>query len=300
MNTAPDLLRTSIHNRLEALFAESTNPAKNRLHAAARHLLLGSGKRLRPLIVISTAELFGAQAEAALDPACALEMIHTYSLIHDDLPCMDNDDYRRGLPTVHRKFDEATAVLAGDLLLTVAFEVLANAPLLSSDQRLQLISLFSADAGQEGMIGGQMMDLLAEGNMLSKEEILSVYAYKTSALISAGFVAGGIIGRSSKEELLILKRFGTHLGLIFQIVDDILDVTNSQEHKGCALSSDMVNDKSTLVSLIGIEESTAIAYDLKKTALELLEKLSIETSSLRELTEKIIEKLHTTGSIAHE
>lgn len=227
------------------------------LHQAARYALLGGGKRIRPLFLLSIAEHYGADTEKALIPACALEMIHAYSLIHDDLPCMDDDDFRRGMPTVHRKFDEATAVLAGDFLLTYAFEVLATRGDFTPAQRLAFITALSQYAGGNGMIGGQMLDLEAENRSISLDELATIHSKKTGALFAAAAVMAGIVAEVDPSELERLRAYGFHYGLAFQILDDVKDVTDSSKHGN--VSSDIRNQKSTYVSLMGLEKAKELA-----------------------------------------
>lgn len=198
----------------------------NRLYIAARYSLLGGGKRIRPLLAIATGKMLGADLEALLNPACALEMIHTYSLIHDDLPAIDNDDFRRGKPSLHKAYGDANALLAGDFLLTYAFEVLSEAPLLSSEQRLKLISTLAKASGGEGMIGGQIMDIAKKGHCLEK-----INAMKTGALLTASMQFGGIIAGVNPQIYDSLTLLGQKIGLLFQICDDILDGERASDLK---------------------------------------------------------------------
>lgn len=281
-----DVATALIQTKLDELLPAAT--ADNRLLAAARYALLGPGKRLRPHLVIMVAEALGANREAALEPACALEMIHTYSLIHDDLPCMDDDDFRRGRPTVHKAYDEATAVLAGDLLLTEAFRVLAEAPLLAAEQKIELTRQLAIFAGSQGMVGGQALDLEAEGQELSDRQILQIYKQKTSCLLSAAFVFGGIVAGKDEETLNILSIFGLNFGLSFQIIDDVLDVSDSQRHKGRADSSDIANHKSTLVTSLGIEGARQFADNLLQGGIDMLNALPYDLSTVIAFSKKTI------------
>ena len=217
----------SVERTLDDLLPNSDGP-EARLFEAMRYAALAGGKRLRPFLVLTAADLFAVPREASLRAAAAVEMLHTYSLVHDDLPCMDDDDLRRGQPTAHVKFDEATAVLAGDALSTIAFEVLGH-PATDSDPavRLQLIRGLAAAAGAIGMCAGQMIDLMAEGTNADRHTIDRLQALKTGALIAFSCEAGAILGRASPAERDALKAFGAGLGRAFQIVDDLLDLEGS-------------------------------------------------------------------------
>lgn len=258
------------------------------LFEAARYALLGGGKRLRPILTLATVDLLGGDSSAALSPACALEMIHTYSLIHDDLPCMDNDDYRRGKLTVHRKYTEGDAILAGDFLLTYAFETLATGPHLRADQKVALISTLARQSGSEGMIGGQVMDLAYEGQPITLEELCLLHRRKTGALITAALEFGGIIGNASLAQLDCLRQFGERIGLAFQVIDDILDVTASETKHGRSVGSDAANQKSTYVSLLGVEQAHAYALSCYDQALKALAPLPYDTRLLAGLAEFIV------------
>lgn len=238
------------------------------LFEAAQYSLLGGGKRLRPILTLATTEMLNSQIELALIPACALEMIHTYSLIHDDLPCMDNDDYRRGKLTVHRKYSEGHAVLTGDYLLTYAFEVLASHTSLPSEKKIKLITTLAKKSGAEGMIGGQVMDIAYEGKKIPIETLRLLHRHKTGALITAAIEFGGIIANATDLEMMHLRSFGENIGLAFQIVDDILDVTSSHVKHGRKIASDVINEKTTYVTLIGLENSQACAQEFYNQAVK--------------------------------
>lgn len=276
-----------IHKRLDELLPKNESPVKE-LFSAARYSLLGEGKRLRPLIVLATTETLQGDQSAALDPACALEMVHTYSLIHDDLPAMDNDDFRRGKPTLHKVFPEAHAILAGDFLLNFAFETLSQSPHLSSDQKIGLIQTLAKAGGAEGMIGGQIMDLEASGKSLTLDEVQRIHLGKTSSLLQAAFIFGGIIAKASLKEIEILRNFGEKVGLIFQIIDDVLDVTAGEEKHG--RSSDKQNKKTTYASLLGVDQALRLANKLHLEALSTLSTLPYDTSLLAEIAEKMIKR----------
>jgi geranylgeranyl pyrophosphate synthase len=237
---------------LEAAFPLPNTPYAL-VYEAARYALFAGGKRLRPLLLLQTAEALGAPLKKAYAPAGALEMIHTYSLIHDDLPAMDNDDFRRGKPTLHKIYPEGQALLAGDLLLTQAFECLAEAPDFSSDEKIEMIRILSQAAGGRGMIGGQALDL--DGQALSQEALDLMHQMKTGALFEAAVELGAVTARAPQTVRQALKRFARYYGLAFQIQDDIRDVTHPKEKHGKALSSDAAKNKATYVSLMGLDAS---------------------------------------------
>lgn len=280
-----------IEKRLSALLPESRLPYKA-LYEAARYSLLDGGKRLRPQLALAAAEAFGAPKERALDPACALEMVHTYSLIHDDLPCMDNDDLRRGKPTLHRAFGEAQAVLAGDFLLTRAFEVLAEAPDLTEGQRLRLIRRLAQSAGGEGMIGGQLLDLQAEKEKSVEANVELIHRKKTGAMITASLLFGGIVADAPAAEMRLLETLGGKIGLAFQIIDDILDVTADPEQLGKTAASDISNNKTTYVSTLGLEKARRKAEQLHGSAKELLATLPGNSAPLMAVAEKLAARSH--------
>ncbi|MER0239387.1 polyprenyl synthetase family protein [Fulvimarina sp. MAC8] len=227
--------------------------APERLLAAMRHGALGGGKRLRPFLLIESARLFGATDDAALDIACALEAIHCYSLVHDDLPSMDDDDMRRGRPTVHKAYDDATAILAGDSLLTLAFGLVAGAEAIPAEARVKIVTLLSADAGVAGMAGGQALDLAAEHCALSEDEIACMQAMKTGALIAFACEGGAVAGSASDDDQQRLRRFGETIGLAFQLADDLLDETADAAQLGKAAGKDRARGKKTLPALRGID-----------------------------------------------
>jgi len=278
-----------IEKRLEHLIPLKKGDHQQ-IFQAARHAILGGGKRLRPILTLATTEMFGVDSSLALDPACAIEMIHTYSMIHDDLPSMDNDDYRRGRLTVHRQFNEGLAVLAGDYLLTYAFEVLANIPRLDPEKKIKLISTLSYRSGSEGMIGGQVMDLHFEGKKMTPDALRSLHFNKTASLLIAAIEFGGIIGNANEPELDCLRAFGANLGLAFQIIDDIIDVTASQSKHGREISSDILNDKSTYVTLLGIEQAYEYAQKCHEEAIYSLKLLPYDTSLIVHLTDFVLNR----------
>jgi farnesyl diphosphate synthase len=245
----------------EALPGETARP--ERLISAMRHAVLGGGKRLRPFLVTETAALFGASHDGALLAGCALELLHCYSLVHDDLPAMDNDDTRRGKPTVHKAFDEATAILAGDALLTLAFDVLARAAVhKDANIRIALVTALARAAGIGGMAGGQMYDLAAEGRFtkkraLGESEVVTLQAMKTGALIRFACRAGAILGKADSVALSQIERYGAAIGQAFQIADDLLDVEGDAKTLGKAAGKDAAAGKATLVAVLGAEGARA-------------------------------------------
>lgn len=260
-------LQTLLDQRLRT--GEITRP--ERLMAAMRYGVLNGGKRLRPFLVMETAALFNANKQAALRIAAALESIHCYSLIHDDLPAMDDDDLRRGQPTLHKAFDEASAILAGDSLLTYAFDIIASeATELDSATRLTLVLNLARAAGPGGMAGGQALDLMAEEQNLNEKDIITLQAMKTGALIRFACEAGAIIGGASTQECERLAEFGSAIGLAFQLADDLLDVTSDAAHLGKAAGKDAAAGKATLVALHGIDWTRNQLAGLVAQAEELL------------------------------
>ena len=240
--------------------SSETPPA--RLHAAMRYSLQGGGKRLRPVLVLSAAHLFGVRNDSALGAAVAIECVHTYSLIHDDLPCMDNDDLRRGRPTAHKAFDEATALLAGDALLTHAFALVATAYSTQPILAHALIRELADAAGSRRLIGGQMADLLAEKKADATAEALEfIHLNKTAAMIEAALVMGGLVGGATGDDVAALRETGRGLGLAFQIIDDILDATSDTETLGKTAGKDAKAGKTTYASVHGIEAARRIAAE---------------------------------------
>ncbi len=236
-----------------------------RLHAAMRYAALSPGKKLRPFLVLESAGLFDGDKQRSLRVAAALECVHCYSLVHDDLPAMDNDDLRRGQPTTHRKFDEATAILAGDALLTIAFEILAhNATHEDAAVRAELVLQLARAAGEAGMVGGQMLDMEAEARTTSTlAEITRIQRGKTGALFEFACVAGAIL---CKADQMQLRLYAEHMGLAFQIADDILDVESKPEHLGKATQKDKAKGKATFVDLMGLAAAKSKAQELANSA----------------------------------
>ncbi len=268
MDPAPLLARHLA--RFEAALDRLTPPAGTRparLHRAMRYSLEAGGKRLRPVLCLAAAELCGASPEEALPAAVALECIHTYSLIHDDLPCLDNDDLRRGRPTVHRAFDEATALLAGDALLTHAFVLLSTAHADRPGLAHALIRELADAAGSHRLIGGQMEDVLAEKRAdVTAADLEFIHRNKTAAMLEASLVMGGLVAGTPEPTLAALRRAGEHLGLCFQIVDDVLDATADQATLGKTPGKDARAGKATYVSLHGLETARRLAAEQTEAA----------------------------------
>lgn len=241
------------------LAAEAAHGAPERLIAAMRHATLAGGKRMRPFLLIESARVFGMEGEGVLRAAAALECVHCYSLVHDDLPAMDDDDMRRGQPTVHKAFDEATAILAGDALLTLAFGVLADAATDSdATVRAELVARLATAAGGGGMAGGQILDLSAEKQALTGDAIRHMQAMKTGALFRYACEAGAILGRASADKRAQLADFGSAVGLAFQLADDLIDATGTTAQAGKATAKDARRGKATLVASCGIEAARAL------------------------------------------
>ncbi len=260
---------------------------------AMRYSLMAGGKRLRPILCLAATEAVGGDSARSLDTACALEMIHTYSLIHDDLPAMDDDALRRGKPTCHVAFDEATAILAGDALLTRAFHVLSNTPsgeTAALSRRLLVIRIISKAAGYRGMIGGQMRDMLSEGKSLTLEQLTALHALKTGALIQAATRVGAVLGRGTDEQVEQLDRYAGKIGLAFQVRDDILNVEGDPRVMGKATGTDQDRQKNSFPALLGLEESKAYAKDLVKNALQALNGFDNKAGPLRAIAQYIVDR----------
>jgi geranylgeranyl diphosphate synthase type II len=260
---------------------ESTTPET--IHRAMRYSVMAGGKRIRPALCIETASLFDADRRAAVEVGCALEFIHTYSLIHDDLPALDNDDLRRGKPTCHKVFGEAMAILAGDGLLTLAFETLSKAPV-PADRLVCVIREISSGAGTvNGMVGGQVADVEAEGKSVDAATLEYIHRSKTAALIRASATAGALAGKASEEDIARIRRFGEKIGWAFQVVDDILDVEESSAALGKTAGKDEKQQKATYPALYGLEKSHETADRLCAEALAELAPYGARAERIREL-----------------
>jgi farnesyl diphosphate synthase len=279
-----NLAATQVEDALEALLSPQARPGETRrparLLAAMRHAALGGGKRLRPFLTLETAGLFGVAPEAAMRAACAIELIHCYSLVHDDLPAMDDDDLRRGRPTVHKAYDEATAILAGDSLLTYAFDILAD-PATHDDPalRCQLVRHLALASGLGGMAGGQALDLEAERSdkPLTFDEILEMQAMKTGALLQHAVEGGALLGKATPAQFKRLSRFGALIGAAFQIADDLLDAKSDAATLGKRAGKDAARNKATLVSILGVDAAEQRCDSLIDEAVGALQGLEFGT-----------------------
>ena len=261
------------------------------VYQAMEYSLMAGGKRLRPVLMLEFCRMCGGEVSKYLDIACTIEMIHTFSLIHDDLPCMDDDDYRRGMPSCHKAFPENIALLAGDALNTLAFETIAKAAVegrITADRAVMLISVLGNAVGADGMIGGQVIDLESENKQISVDTLNTLQEKKTGALIEAACVMGVVLG-GKFDKIAAAANYASALGKAFQIVDDILDVTGSFEELGKPIGSDGEQNKNTYVSLIGLEGSKLAAQQLTEEALRYLDEFE-DNGFLRELTENLLER----------
>jgi len=269
----------------------SAATAPEKIHNAIRWSVFAGGKRFRPALLLATGQAFSASTDELIRTACAFEMVHTYSLIHDDLPSMDDDDLRRGRPTCHVRFDEATAILAGDALQTLAFRTIAEDEQVEAETRIALISeLARAAATPEGMVAGQALDMEAETRQVTGAQLEEIHRFKTGALIVAASRCGAIIGKASVDELAAVTSYGAHLGLLFQITDDFLDVTATAEDLGKTPGKDAQSNKATYPGLYGIEETRAAAINAHQDACEALDKLDRPTDVLRHIADYILNR----------
>ncbi len=278
-----------VNNELEKIIDV---PGSNLISEAIRYSLMSGGKRLRPVLCIAAAEAVGGNEQSVLPAACALEMIHTYSLIHDDLPAIDNDSLRRGKQTCHIAFDEATAILAGDALLTLSFQVLSSIDNKRDDAGtwLKVINLISFAAGYKGMIEGQMRDISYENRHISMKELEAMHSLKTGALIEASVKSGAILGNGSSKQIEQLQAYAKNIGLAFQITDDLLNVTGDPSVTGKEVGTDKARNKCTYPALIGISESETYAKKLVNNALNAIELFDNKSDPLRAIAMYIIER----------
>ena len=269
-------------------YIPEANDGQRDVTKAMRYSLSNGGKRLRPIFVLEFCRMCGGDVNKALPYACAIEYIHTYSLIHDDLPCMDNDDMRRGKPSCHKMYGEATALLAGDALLTHAFEI-CSASELSDSQNLRAVSLLSQNAGVGGMIGGQVIDLKYEQSDPSISDILTVHRLKTGALISAACILGCIAAGADDEKIALASRYAYMIGTAFQIRDDLLDIMGDEEKLGKPVGSDADNDKTTYVTLVGADRAQQDVKTLTDKAIEILDSFG-ENDFMKTLSEYLVNR----------
>ncbi|RNF41079.1 polyprenyl synthetase family protein [Planococcus salinus] len=277
-----------IQQQLKELISALSIPAP--LKESMDYSLQAGGKRIRPMLLLAVLRELGVRHPDALKVAAAIEMIHTYSLVHDDLPSMDNDDLRRGMPTNHKVYGEAVAILAGDALLTYSFGIIARLEHVSSDDKIRLIDLLSVAAGAEGMVGGQVLDIEGEEKKLSLEELEQVHRLKTGALLTYSILAGAILGQATPEQMVSFSRFGEHLGLAFQIQDDILDVTGTSQELGKTAGKDESSEKSTYPSLLTLPKAKEKLDFHASEAISAIRSLNSDCALLEELTTLIVQR----------
>jgi geranylgeranyl diphosphate synthase, type II len=284
--------KEAVDEALKNLFPAPQGPAADVVEAMAYSLFAG-GKRLRPILCMAGAEAVGGNERSVLPVACALELIHTYSLIHDDLPVMDNDDLRRGKPTNHKVFGEAVALLAGDGLLTEAFRLMSDPDLAKAVEPVSLLRVIrrvAAAAGCDGMIGGQVVDIQMEGKQVEPSTLEFIHTHKTGALIAASVASGAILGGGKEEEVEAITRYGRHIGLAFQVADDILDVEGDSEKLGKGVGGDVRKQKITYPSVMGLASSKEIQKTLCEQAVEALRMFDEKAAPLRKIAVYIIER----------
>lgn len=280
--------------RVNAFLEQPLNtpqPRLDRLYSAMRYSVMNGGKRIRPLLSYASCEAFGVEPSQANQAAAAVELIHAYSLIHDDLPAMDNDDLRRGQPTCHRAFDEATAILAGDALQALAFELLSAAGQWQSDTRLQMITLLARAAGPQGMVGGQAIDLGSVGEQLDLASLEEMHQHKTGALIRASVQLGALASeRAEPSQLAALDNYARCVGLAFQVQDDILDIESDTSVLGKQQGADVAHDKPTYPALIGMAKAHTLAHSLCEQAIAAIEPLGASALRLQQMAHYIVER----------
>jgi len=279
--------RVAVDAALDRLLpTEKTQPSS--IHEAMRYSVFAGGKRIRPILCLETARIFAADVTPALHPACAIEFIHTYSLIHDDLPALDNDDLRRGKPTCHKKFGEANAILAGDALLTLAFQTISAAPV-EAERGIAMVKEIAAAAGTvKGMVGGQVADLEAEGKRVAPKMLEFIHRSKTAALIRASVTAGALCAGANAEDVARLRKFGENIGWAFQVTDDILDVEESSAALGKTAGKDVAQQKATYPAVYGLERAHEIANDLATRAIAELAPYAERAERLRDIAEYLV------------
>ena len=286
-----DQCRHQVDRELDRCLAR--NATSERLQETMRYSVLGGGKRVRPALCMAAARAMGSDESTALAPACALELIHAYSLVHDDLPAMDDDDLRRGRPTAHIAFDEASAILAGDALQTLAFALLSDAPALSDRQRVTMISELARASGHQGMVGGQAIDLESVGRQLSVAQLEAMHRHKTGALIEASVRLGALTSETVTEcQLSNLTDYASALGLAFQVQDDLLDIEGDTEVIGKRQGSDAAKAKPTYPALLGIEGARQHLARLLDEALSALESFDSEADTLRAMADYVVARSH--------
>ena len=279
--------RLAVDAALERLLPSEKKPPSS-IHTAMRYSVFAGGKRMRPMLCLEAARIFESDITPALHPACAIEFIHTYSLIHDDLPALDNDDLRRGKPTCHKKFGEAIAILAGDGLLTLAFETIGATPV-SAERRTAILTEVATAAGTvNGMVGGQVADLEAERKLVDAQMLEYIHRSKTAALIRASVTVGALCAGASADDVARLRRFGETIGWAFQVTDDILDVEESSAALGKTAGKDAAQQKATYPAVYGLERSHAIAKELATKAIAELSPFGVRAARLSEIAEYLV------------
>ncbi len=277
-------------NKYLSSYLEEKECLQGTIYKAMNYSLHAGGKRIRPVLMMACAELMDGARESVMPFACAIEMIHTYSLIHDDLPCMDDDDLRRGKPTNHKVYGEAVAVLAGDALLNYAFETMLKNSEVSPNMTLAAMTELATASGIDGMIGGQIIDIESEGKTIDAVTLMTMHLHKTAALIMASAKIGALVGGGDKEDLIAMEEFARYLGIAFQIKDDILDVTGNEEELGKKTGMDSALEKSTFVSIYGLEQAEKLLCDYTQKAVETLSRYGEKAEFLKELANFLLSR----------
>jgi len=283
-----------VENELKKVLNDFDLP-QQKIIESMRYSLLSGGKRLRPILLIKSCELFGGNIKSAIKISIAMEMIHTYSLIHDDLPAMDDDDYRRGQLTNHKVYDESIAILAGDALLNYAYELMLDEIITNdySKEYIDAMNIISKSSGYKGMIGGQVVDIISEKKQIDYETLNFIHKYKTSKLIEASIIAGATIGGANTEQINILKKYSEYIGISFQIKDDILDIVGDKNILGKDIGSDIERKKSTYVSIYGMEKAKSDLNMYKEKAIEIMKKIeSNESIFFMDLAEYLTKRVN--------
>ncbi len=291
MTAEPDAVRAAIEKALTGSIP-SRSPIAQPLVDAMRYAALGGGKRLRPMLTCAACMAFGGRLEDALPAACAVELIHAYSLVHDDLPAMDDDALRRGRPSCHAAYGEAVAILVGDALQALAFEVLASTPGSSAANRARAVRLLAEAVGWRGMVGGQAFDMASEGQRLTLADLKALHAAKTGALLSVAVQLGALFANASEAQVAVAKAFGERIGLGFQIVDDVLDVSSDTATLGKPAGSDQQADKSTFVTLMSLDEARREALALSEEATSILRREGLQDTLLAELGCQAVDRIN--------
>lgn len=283
---------SALESHLESFFDQIITNYSEELYNAAKFSLLGGGKRIRPHLFFAILRAFNLERAHFLPVASSIEMIHTYSLIHDDLPALDNDSLRRGKPTLHIQFSESTALLAGDLLLTLPYSLIAKCQVLTNTQKVALFDTFGRCAGGEGLLGGQILDLSIENSIASLDAVKKVAIGKTGKMLSLPLICGAVVTSCSKEAIEAVDHIGQKLGIVYQMIDDIIDCTQSDAVLGKTARSDLKNNKSTFVQLLGVNETKQMAHDLTNEIKSEISALPFETKELISIVEKLLLRNH--------